>query len=81
MILFSKAIDHEMVGGGYIKAKINSLTYFLKILNIKGQRRYAVRWLSSVRMGYLLDKKIPWMSYDVIEILKKHVHKATCVFE
>lgn len=81
MILFLKAIDHEIVGVGYIKAKINIFKYFLKILNIKGQRRYAFRWLSSVRRGYLLDRRIPWMPYDVIEFLKKHVHKGACVFE
>jgi hypothetical protein len=70
-----------MVGGGYIKAKVNVLKYFLKILNIRGQRRYAFRWLSSVRKGHLLDRRIPWIPYDVIEFLKKHVHNGAYVFE
>lgn len=57
------------------------MKYFWKILNIKGQRRYAFRWLSSVRKGHLLDRRIPWIPYDVIEFLKKHIHKGACVFE
>lgn len=56
-----------------IKLKINiqrnRLNYILKILTWKSQRRFAIRWIYSLKKDFLLWKPSPWITYDSIEHL------------
>jgi hypothetical protein len=53
----------------------------LRILASQSQRKHAYRWLCSLQENYLVDAKIPWITFDAIVYLEQHLEKAIRVFE
>ncbi|WP_149830697.1 hypothetical protein [Streptomyces tailanensis] len=45
------------------------------------QRRHALRWISSMRPGYLLRKPSPWLTFDAIEYLDAQPLAGRRIFE
>jgi len=58
-----------------------NLRFFLTILALPGQRRYALSWLLSLREDYLIRRRLPWLTYDAIHYLTAQVRPDLKVFE
>jgi len=58
-----------------------NLRFFLTILATPGQRRYSLSWLLSLQEGYLIRRRLPWLTYDAIHYLTEHVGANLKVFE
>lgn len=54
---------------------------FFKALIDTSQTQYLNQWLGSHRFGYLLDRQLPWITYDAYNHLRKHVPVGSRVFE
>jgi hypothetical protein len=54
---------------------------FNRMLRSKQNRKYAVRWLRSLRPGYLLGEGVPWITFDAKDYLEKHLKSDIKVFE
>ncbi len=46
-----------------------TFSYLLVILATPGQRKHAYRWLRSLKRNYLLDAKVPWITFDATDFL------------
>ncbi|WP_181802888.1 O-methyltransferase [Streptomyces shenzhenensis] len=58
-----------------------SVIFAHAILFRGSQRRHALKWLSSMRSGYLLGKPSPWISFDAIDYLDAQPLAGAKVFE
>jgi len=58
-----------------------NLRYFLSVASSPSQRRYALSWLISLQEDYLLRRRQPWLTYDAIQYLTKHIGSNLKVFE
>jgi hypothetical protein len=47
------------------------ISYLLVILVSRSQRKHAYRWLQSLKLNYLLDAKVPWITFDTIDFLEQ----------
>jgi hypothetical protein len=45
------------------------------IVRSPSQRRHALRWLESLRKGYLLDKPSPWITFDAIDFVSDFIRR------
>ncbi len=57
--------------------------FFISILKIQDQRKFAFKWLISLKKDYLLNKPSPWITFGAIEYLEGYfkTHKEVKVFE
>jgi hypothetical protein len=58
-----------------------NIAQFLKILLSSCQRKHVCRWLFSLRRNYLLDKQMPWLTFDAIEFIESRLWEGMQVFE
>jgi predicted O-methyltransferase YrrM len=60
---------------------INMISFILTIISSGKQRKYVWEWIRSNRKDYLLDRPSPWITFDAIQFVSKHIHKDMKVFE
>ncbi len=53
----------------HIKAEIIEIQYFINILTIADQRRYAICWWRSRKPGYLFSAPRPWICFNALTFL------------
>ena len=57
------------------------IKYTFKIYRTSSQRKHLIRWLSSLKKNYLLDKKQPWLVFDAVDFLNSLDLKGKRIFE
>ncbi|WP_327432513.1 hypothetical protein [Streptomyces sp. NBC_01236] len=60
---------------------VRTIIFAFAILLQKSHRRHALKWLSSMRPGYLLRKPSPWIAFDAIDYLNAQSLEGRKVFE
>jgi len=70
-----------MVATLRLRQRKDKFKYLLKILATPSQRKHAYRWLRSQRANYLVGAKLPWITFDAIDYLERHVACGSKVFE
>jgi hypothetical protein len=53
----------------------------LSMLAARDQRKYWLAWIRSRRKDYLLDERLPWITFDAIRFLQTQVKPGIRVFE
>jgi hypothetical protein len=66
---------------GKFGAACAHMVFLKNIIVSPSQRKHAFRWLMSLRRYYLLDARMPWITFDAIDYLKVHLVPKARVFE
>lgn len=65
----------------FIQRKGDLAAFAISVLRTPGQRRYLAKWVASKRNGYLLRKPMPWMTFDAIDFIARHLRNGCKIFE
>ena len=55
--------------------------FFVQLLGMPAQRRYALRWLRSQSPQYLLATPCPWITFGAIDFLRQSLRPGLTIFE
>jgi hypothetical protein len=59
----------------------NRARFTARLIGQRGRRRHTLRWIASLRPGYLLSHGLPWLVFDAIDYLDRLDLRGWRVFE